>query len=140
MRALIWTTLFVLAVSAQAGGGPMEPRATALSVVEPTFESPKILVATSNPPQFEITFRRRMPTPGWQHTIDNVTVDPEKRRIVAKVTEVPPTGVAAQMITPTDCRVPLGRLSPGRYSLELWVRRGTEQPHTLSQALVVVAR
>ena len=140
MRTLICMTLLVLFVTVRAGGGSAEPRATSLTLVEATFESPQIIVATSMPPQFEISFRRNMPTTGWDHMVDSVTVDQETRRIVAKVTEVHPGGTSAQVITPTKCRVPLGRLAPGRYLLELWVRRGADQPHTLAQALVVNAR
>ena len=140
MRALIWTILLVPSVTVQAGGGPIEPRATTLTLVEATFESPQVIVATSMPPQFEISFTRNMPTPGWEHAVDSVTVDPKTRRIMAQVTEIRPSGTAAQVITPTKCRVPLGRMVPGRYLLELWVRRGADQPHTLAQALVVSAR
>jgi hypothetical protein len=140
MRTLICLTLLVLPVTVQAGGGPVEPRATSLTLAEPAFESPQVVVATSMPPQFEITFMRDMPTPGWEHKVDSVTVDPETRRIVAKLTESRHGGTAAQVITPTKCRVPLGRLAPGRYLLELWMRRGADQPHTLAQALVVIAR
>ncbi len=140
MRALIWMILLVLAVTVRAGGGPVEPRATSLTLVEATFEGPQVIVATSMPPQFEISFTRNMPTTGWDHAVDSVTVDQETRRIVAKLTEIRPSGISAQVITPTTCRVPLGRLAPGRYLLELWVRRGADQPHTLAQALVVIAR
>ncbi len=140
MRALIWMILLVLAVTVRAGGGPIEPRATSLTLVEATFEGPQVIVATSMPPQFEISFTRNMPTTGWDHAVDSVTVDQETRRIVAKVTEIRPRGMSAQVITPTKCSVPLGRLAPGRYLLELWVRRGADQPHTLAQALVVIAR
>jgi len=140
MRALISMTLLFLGVTAWAGGGPTEPRATSLTLVEATFERAQVIVATSMPPQFEISFTRNMPTTGWDHVVDSVTVDQETRRIVAQVTEIRPSGISAQVITPTKCRMPLGRLAPGRYLLELWVRRGADQPHTLAQALVVIAR
>ncbi len=140
MRAWIWAVLLVPFVTVQAGGGPIEPRATALALVEATFGSPQVIVATSMPPQFEISFTRNMPTTGWDHAVDSVIVDQETRRIVAKVTEIRPSGMSAQVITPTKCSVPLGRMVPGRYLLELWVRRGADQPHTLSQAQVVSAR
>ncbi len=140
MRALICLTLLVLSVTVWAGGGPTGPRATSLTLVEATFEDPQVIVATSMPPQFEISFTRSMPTTGWDHALDSVTVDQQPRRIVAKLTEIRPSGISAQVITPTKCRVPLGRLAPGRYLLELWVRRGADQPHTLAQALVVIAR
>ncbi len=140
MRALIWMILLVLSATGRAGGGPTEPRATSLTLVEATFENPQVIVATSMPPQFEISFTRNMPTRGWEHAVDSVTVDPQTRRIVAKVTETRPSGTSAQVITPTKCSVPLGRLAPGRYLLELWLRRGADQPHTLAQALVVIAR
>lgn len=138
MRTLVWTALLALSGTAWAGGGPVEPRATSIRVIESTFGQPEIVVGTSAPPQFEIHFRRNMPTPGWDHVVDNVSVS--SGRIVVKITEVRPTGNAAQMITPTACRLPLGRLAPGRYLLELWVRSAPDQSHVLSQALVLAAR
>ena len=138
MRTLFWTTLLTLSATTWAGGGPVEPRATSIRLIESTFGNPEIVVGTSMPPQFDITFKREMPTTGWDHVLDSVTVD--SGRIVVKLTEVRPLGTVAQVITPTTFRLPLGRLTPGRYLLELWVRRGTDHPHALSQALVLAAR
>jgi hypothetical protein len=80
-----------------------------------------------------------MPTPGFVLTVDSVEVDAATKRIVARITEVAPTGVSAQVITPTECQLPLGALASGRYVLELWTRRGSSGEHRLAQALVLAA-
>lgn len=130
----------VVALAAAGGPAAGEPSATALAVVEPTFREPEVRVAMSMPPQFEVVFQREMPTPGWSFTVDAVEVDEEASRILARITEVAPEGISLQVITETACRVPLGKLEPGLYSFELWVRRGDEGPHVLTQSLVLRAR
>jgi hypothetical protein len=87
-----------------------------------------------------IVFVREMPTPGWSFSVDAVEVDEESSRITAKISDIPPSGPTAQMISAAECRLGLGKLARGVYSLELWLRRGTEGPHVLTQALVVRAR
>lgn len=136
VRATVLTSLLML----PAVAGSTEPPATVVVLLEPTFAQPQILTATSMPPQFELILTREMPTPRWRFSIDEVKVDEENGRIVARVTEIAPDGVSSQAITPTPCRIPLGRLTRGRYLIELWVRRGTQGSHWLAQALVVIAR
>jgi hypothetical protein len=114
--------------------------ATALSIREPAFSAPQVRVAASMPPQFEIELVREMPTPGWSFSVDSVDVDEQAGRITARITEVAPTTPTAQVIASKKCRVPLGKLAPGVYALELWLRRGTAHPHVLTQVLVVRAR
>jgi hypothetical protein len=126
------------ALASTWAGGPGS--ATGLSIAEPTFRDPEVIVTTSMPPQFEIVFVREMPTPGWSFAVDAVDVDEESGRITAKISDIPPTGPTAQMISATKCRLALGTLARGVYSLELWLRRGNEGPHVLTQALVVRAR
>jgi len=131
------SVLLILALAAAADENPAPP-ASALALAETRFENPRVLVAMSNPPQFDVVFTREMPTPGFSFVVDAVDVEPG--RIVARLTEVPPTGQTAQVITKADCRVPLGRLARGTYLLELWVRRGPSAPHALEHALVLRAR
>ena len=71
---------------------------------------------------------------------NEIAVDLEHGRILAKITEVAPPGAAAQVITKTACRLPLGKLPRGSYWLELLLRRGANLPHARAQALVVRAR
>ena len=136
MRKLSWIGLLCVHTVAAAGG----EAALSLAIAEPTFRDPEVLIATSMPPQFEIVFVREMPTPGWSCATDEVRVDSADGRIVVKLTETGPVGAAAQVITPTKCRVPLGQLARGAYLLELWLRRGDDGPHARVQALVVHAR
>ena len=121
------------------GGGSGSPGATRLTFPEPAFHDPQVQRATSMPPQFEVVLTRDMPTPGWTLDVDEVAVDAGTGRIRVRITEVAPGGVRTQVITPTPCRVVLGRLEPGVFSLELWLRRG-DGPHVLAQALVMRAR
>jgi len=137
MRRLVWFgVLGTLALTWAGGPGP----ATSLSIIEPAFRDPQVVVATSMPPQFEIVFVRDMSTPGWSFSVDTVDVDEETGRITAKISDIPPDGNTAQVITATKCRLPLGKLAGGVYSLELWSRRGNEGPHVLTQALALRAR
>jgi len=137
MRWFVGALILGSVVTAWAGGpGP----ATALSIAEPAFRNPQVVVATSMPPQFEVVFVREMPTPGWSFAIDGVEIDEKSGRITAKISDIPPGGPTAQVITDTKCRLPLGKLSAGVYLLELWLRRGNEGPHVLTQALVIRAR
>lgn len=122
------------------GAGAQGAKATALTIAVEPYEDARVLVATSMPPQFELLMTRQMPTPGWRFVVDGVEVDDDAGRVVARVSEIGPTGNVSQVITPTECRVPLGTLAPGRYVLELWRRKGSSSPHVLAQALVVVAR
>ena len=137
MRWFVGLSILV-ALTLTSAGGPGS--ATALSIAEPAFRDPQVIVATSMPPQFEIVFVRDMPSAGWDFSVDSVEVDEESGRITAKVSEIPPGGPTAQMISATKCRLPLGKLARGVYSLELWLRRGSQGPHGLTQAVVVRAR
>jgi hypothetical protein len=140
-RWIVLASLAVLttlpACSASSAGGPA---ATSLRLARELFPDPQVIVATSMPPQFEVVFDREMPTPGWQFVIDSVEVDRSTRRIVASVSDIPPEGPTAQVITRTPCRVPLGHLETGHYLLEVHLRRGRTGAHTLAQAFVLVAR
>jgi hypothetical protein len=136
--ALIGVALVASCAAAQ--GNPPGPRATSLVPEPPAFSDPQVLVATSMPPQFEVVLTREMPTPGFTFAVDSLEVDEQAGRIVARISEVRPQGITTQVITSTPCRLPLGTLAPGRYALEIRLRRGTTGPHVLSQALVLVAR
>jgi hypothetical protein len=131
--------LLMAAACGASGSAEAERPAMSLTVVASSFQNPRILLDKSLPPGFQILFDREMPTPGWRFTVDSVHVDTEIRRIVARLSEIPPSGVTAPGITQTPCRVPLGRLQTGRYILELWSRRGEEGPHGLEQVLVLAA-
>ena len=140
MRWILVIALMAAPLLGWAGGsGAGSPSATKLTFREPAFHDPQVQVATSMPPQFEVVLTRDMPTPGWTLDVDEVAVDAKAGRILVRITEVAPGGIRTQVITPTPCHVPLGRLEPGVFSLELWLRRG-DGPHVLAQVLVVRAR
>ena len=141
MRNILWSmSLCTLALAAAGEPGLSETPATPLTTAEPPFRDPQVMVATSMPPQFDLVLDRDMPTPGWSFVADEISIDLEHGRIVAKISEVAPQGIGAQVITKTECRVPLGNLPRGRYWLELWLRRGAGLPHVPVQALVIHAR
>jgi hypothetical protein len=104
------------------------------------FEPVEIRILESAPPRFVLVLAREMPTAGFRFEVDSVEVRPAERRIVASVTEVPPEGVAAQMISRTELRLDLGSLGPGRYFVEISSRRGRDSEHAPAGAMVVVAR
>ena len=122
----------VLAVLLLSGVGCMaldEARdrgATRLAVPDPAFRDVRIVPAKSMPPQFRVTLTRDMPTPGWKFEVDEVKVDAESGRIVARITEHAPGGIVSQVIKPTRLDVELGILPRGTYLLELWARRGAD--------------
>jgi len=141
MRKTLWSlSLCTLALAAAGEPGPSARSATSLTIAEPAFRDPQVMVATSMPPQFDLVLDRDMPTPGWSFVVDEIAVDLEQGRILAKITEVAPPGATAQVITKTACRLPLGKLPRGSYWLELWLRRGADLPHARAQAFVVRAR
>ena len=143
-RSFSLATLIVagLAAACAAAGAGSEPgpRATLLKLGNRPFRDPQVMIAMSMPPQFDLMLTRDMPTPGWNLTLDSIEVDEETGRIVAKVSEIRPTGITTQVITATPCLLQLGTLGSRRYVLEIWLRRGTSGTHSLAQALVVIAR
>lgn len=144
MRGKLFIAVLSVVVPAlacvHAGPGGDGPAATVLSFAPKGLEGPRVIAAMSMPPQFEIVFERAMPTPGWRIVVDSVEVDGERARIVAKLSEIAPEGMVAQVITKTQGRIPLGELQAGSYVLEVWMRRGTTTPHALTQAFVLTAR
>jgi hypothetical protein len=141
MRKLAWTlSLGIVALTWAGAPGPGTPYATSLSIVEPSFHEPRVIVDPSATPRFEIVLVREMPSTGWDLSVDSVDIDEDSGRIVARITEIAPAGMSAQVITPTSCRVPLENLPRGVYALELWLRRGAGRPHALTQALVLRSR
>jgi hypothetical protein len=102
-------------------------------------EAGGVSVGSSQPPEFSLTLTREMPTPGWELRIDSVDVEAATRRIVVKITERGPQGMVAQVITPTDVEIPLGRLAPGGYFVEFWGRRDPGRAHEPAHAVVIRA-
>jgi hypothetical protein len=137
-RRVIAACCGILAWGGVAAADPLP--ALSLELREPAFREPRIMIATSMPPQFEILLDRDMPTPGWTFVVDGVSVDEDGGRLVADVSEIGPEGVVTQIITAMTCRIPLGRLSRGRYVLEIRLRRGAMGPHAPVQAFVLDAR
>jgi hypothetical protein len=112
--------------------------ATRLATPEPRFGAPRIEVLESAPPQFEIVLTREMPTPGYRFEIDSLQVDADTGRIVAKVSEIAPEGMVAQVITPAELRLNVGSLPVGDWVLVIWTRRGNAE-HRLAAALALRA-
>lgn len=124
-------TLLSLVMSGGAAG------ATRLEVAGHPFGEPRVQVLESQPPQFDLVFRREMPTPGFELRVDSI--ETEGGRIVARITELAPEGMVAQVITPTELRLSLGAVAPGRYLLEIHTRRGEDGVYLLADALVLTA-
>jgi hypothetical protein len=60
--------------------------------------------------------------------------------VTAKITESPPEGIVAQVLTPATIEIPLGSVPPGAYFVEIWVRRDPAGSHEPLHALVINAR
>ncbi len=115
LTCAVWCCSFAACLA--GGAGPPQTTATSLTVVDPAFQRAEVLVAMSMPPQFDVMLERNMPSTGWSLLVDAIEVDTGSGRIVARISEIAPTGAAAQMITATSCRLGLGKLSPGSYVL-----------------------
>jgi hypothetical protein len=119
--------------------GEIAPAATQVAVVRSEAADPLKLVTTEGSPStFTIEFTQQMPTPGWTFQIDSV--DTQGDRIVAKMTEIRPTGMVVQMIAPGTAKIPLGSLERGRYVLEIRSRRDPSREHRPTFAGVLLAR
>ena len=94
----------------------------------------------ADPTQFTLVVERDMPTPGWTFLIDAVEADAVSSRLTIKLTEVGPDGIVAQVLTSARIEVPLGRVEPGAYFVELWTRRDPAKPHQPGHALIILAR
>ncbi len=116
--------------------GQIGQMANNLQVAETPFTNPQVMMAKSLPPAFFLSLVREMPTPGWSFEVDSV--EREGDRIVARVTEKRPDGMAAQVMTPTSLRVPLGRLPTGMFLLIIETRRD-EETYRPIQGLIVEA-
>lgn len=130
--------MVLMAASVAAGGGSGE-YATRVAAARTEFEVREVRVLESLPPQFEIVLEKRMPSAGWALEVENVQVDPEARRIVASLVEVPPKGMAAQVITPVKGQVHVGPLERGRWLLEIRTRREGKGEPRIAQAVVLRA-
>lgn len=139
MRILAWSLAPWLALACAAGGGKHEPRATRLDWGSRPFEAAGIRVLESYPPQFVLVFTREMPTPGYTFRVDRLDVDARRGRIVAQVSELPPEGMVAQVITEGELSLEVGSLPVGRFVVEIHARRGTRGEYALAGAGVVEA-
>ena len=141
MRRYGWLTTLFLVAPLVAGQPPDAPvKAQQLQILEDGFGEPQIVMLKSMPPQFNLTLKREMPTPGWEFAVDSLDIDPVAGRIVARLTEKPPGGIVAQVVTPAWLRLELGTLVPGRYVVELRVRRRAGEKYRPEQALILDAR
>jgi len=131
------STLVLAAVTPSAGSG--DGSATRLKVAEQEVAVDEIRVLESLPPQFEVVLQKRMPSAGWSLTATDVHVDPETRTVRVTITEDPPKGMAAQVISAVRVGANLGSLEPGRWLLEIWTRRGAEGRPRRAHAVVLQA-
>ncbi len=131
------SVLSISACSREPAAGP--PAATRLVPAEPSYRWAEARVLESLPPQLVVELKAEMPTPGWSLTVDSVEVDPNAGRIVLRITEAGPSGIVAQVITPTRVQANLGSVPVGRYCLEVWTRRAAQGSYSLAQSLALAA-
>ena len=133
-----------LALATPASAVPPEPqaspRASRAWVVEEPVDKIEIVAAGTEPPTFTLVLVREMPTPGFTWRVDALDVDARSQRITARLTEIAPQGIVAQVITPTRFELPLHGLAVGSYFVELWTRRDASREHRPAHAIVLEAR
>jgi hypothetical protein len=127
--------LLVACGSATSGGG-----ATKAWVAETEVEKVEVVKNDSGAAGFTLVLEKEMPTPGWTFVVDSVETDAAASRLTAKLTEVGPDGIVAQVLTSARIEIPLGSIEPGAYFVEIWTRRNTQGKHQPGLALIVVAR
>jgi len=134
--ACVGLTLLALACAPKYA---QERKAIDLRVRPSAFDEPHIEMAKSMPPQFSVALSREMPTPGYTFSVDSLDIDPQARRIVARVTQRAPAGMVAQVMTRTWLKLDLGVIDPGRYFLELYVRDDAASKHRPELAALLEA-
>jgi hypothetical protein len=139
MQIHAWSVVALcgLVLSCSAASGD---EATRVWIPDTRIEGGEIIEDKSERSGFTLVLKREMPTPGWTFRIDSVEVDAESQRLTAKLTEVGPEGIVAQVLTPSTIEVPLGKIDPGTYFVELWFRRDPNKRHQPGHAVVVIAR
>lgn len=115
--------------------------AVSLKILADEVREFTVEVLESQPPQFVLRGVRTMPTPGWTLRVDRVDRDIDARgtRLGAYLIEIPPKGIVPQVLSPTEVRIPLGAVPPGRHLVSIFSRRQEESDYQLLQALVVDA-
>ncbi len=145
MRAALWMLVAVTALACAAGAGATGGAAVANDVAtrvawdEQSFEPVRVRVLESDPPRFVLVWSREMPTPGYALRVDSVAVDDEAGRIVARISELAPSGMVAQVITRTELSIEVGPLPAGRYVVEVRSRKGDKGAYRAAGAGVLVA-
>jgi len=117
-----------------------EAAATKVWVAETGVDKVHVVKHDSGAAGFTLVLDKEMPTPGWTFVVDSVEADAAASRLTAKLTEVAPDGIVAQVLTASRIEIPLGSIEPGAYFVEIWTRRDAGGKHKPGLALVVVAR
>ena len=137
---LVITCLSCSALS-PAVGQPAEVPAKSLRVIESEIDSPLTFKpsdeAVSEAPRFVAIWERRMPTPGWSFSVDDLQL--EEGRIIALVTETRPDGLMAQVMTPATVKLAIGAIPRGRYVFEIRTRNDVAKKHQPVYAAIVNA-
>jgi len=135
MGSMVAAGLMVVSCAVASGGG-----ATRVWVADTGVKKVDVVKQETGGGGFTLVVEREMPTPGWTFVVDAVEADAGASRLTAKLTEVGPSGMVAQVLTRERIEIPLGAIEPGAYFVEIWTRRDAAQEHQPGFALVVVAR
>lgn len=87
-------------------------------------------VMESAPVQFALRMVRDMPSPGYTIDVDSVTLQDDKKTIVAKLTTIAPSGAGLTVLEPRDLRFDLGSLAKGSYVFEIRERTSRDGDYT----------
>jgi hypothetical protein len=139
VSTILGTSITLVLATLTSGAGSGDGSAVRLTIAEPELAVEEIKVLESLPPQFEVVLKKRMPSPGWSLDATDVHVDGDSRTVRVTLTETPPQGMAAQVITPVRVSANLGSLETGRWLLEVWARRGGEGKPRRIHAVILQA-
>jgi len=113
--------------------------ATRVVVADPAGVELEVHALAPSSAGFRLVVRRDMPSAGWGLRVDAIAVDPEARRIDVRLTEIPPEGMAATVITPVEARAELAPLAVGRWFVEIRSRERDGGPYRPVHAAVLTA-
>ena len=122
---------------AAPGGATPSVRTSAVHVLAPGYTFEAVVPSRARPGGYGLVFGAERPTPGYRVQPESVRVDPEAKTIVARVVEIPPEGMVAQVITRSTFSVDLPELSPGTYAFRLEKRRERDAAFTPAVALTL---
>lgn len=105
------------------GGTSPAVSATAVRAIATEYGFEGVAPSPDHPGRYALRFVAERPTPGYKVEVVSVRSDPSAATVVARIVEVPPEGMVAQVITRSPFSIDLPPLSAGTYAFRLERRR-----------------